>query len=360
MLTIIGPYPTPINEMDGMVRRVQKIDESFEEIKRVYLVISFTKFSFLKRYINDNVTVYWMNFFLFFWYALYLCLKADVIYVHSIYNSLKILPLYFSNKKIITDMHGVVVEEIKMNQNHNHFIIYGGRAVYRIAEKIAVKKSEFIIAVTHSMKKYFIDKYGINAFKVKVIPIFDKDDFASVSHTGISKPLRIIYSGGTQPWQCTDETIELIKKTSNKFKWTILSANIDYWKKNLDGIRFTYPIEIKKVSPHKIKQYYMNNDCGVVLRKDNIVNRVACPTKLIDYLQYGLIPIVLSPHIGDFYDLGYKYIEYDEIINHSNSYSKSNLNDMAVINYKILTHLCSVTKDNLAWLNHFVREEVDK
>ena len=107
-------------------------------------------------------------------------------------------------------------------------------------------------------------------------------------------------------------------------------------------------------------EYYMKNDCGVVLRNDNIVNRVACPTKLIDYLQYGLIPIVLSPHIGDFYNLGYKYIEYDEIINHSNSYSKSKLNDMAIANYRILTKLCSITKDNLAWLNYFVREGVDK
>uniref|UniRef100_UPI0040266C07 hypothetical protein n=1 Tax=Phocaeicola vulgatus TaxID=821 RepID=UPI0040266C07 len=106
--------------------------------------------------------------------------------------------------------------------------------------------------------------------------------------------------------------------------------------------------------------YYLKNDCGVVLRKDNIVNRVACPTKLIDYLQYGLIPIVLSPHIGDFYNLGYKYIEHDEIMNHLNSYSRSNLNDMAIANYRILTNLCSITKDNLKWLNHFVREGVDK
>lgn len=360
MLTIIGPYPTTANEMDGMVKRVQKIDGSFEGIKRIYLVISFTKLSFSKRDINADVTVYWMNFFLFFWYALYFCLQADVVYVHSIYNSLKILPIYFFHKKIITDMHGVVVEEIKMNKKHNSFMIWGGRIVYKIVEKIAVNRSRFIIAVTNTMKKYFVNNYYIENSKVKVIPIFDNDSFVPVHRTNTADPLRLIYSGGTQPWQCTDETIELIKKTSKKFRWTILSGNTDYWKKKLADTRFAYPIEIKRVSPSEIKQYYLKNDCGVVLRKDNIVNRVACPTKLIDYLQYGLIPIVLSPHIGDFYNLGYKYIEHDEIMNHLNSYSRSNLNDMAIANYRILTNLCSITKDNFKWLNHFVREGVDK
>ena len=54
---------------------------------------------------------------------------------------------------------------------------------------------------------------------------------------------------------------------------------------------------------------------GFVLRDDVLVNRVACPTKLLEYIQYGVLPIVLSDAIGDFKELGYKYIGLDDFVN---------------------------------------------
>ncbi len=358
MLAIIGPYPTEHNEKDGMVRRVQKIDDSFKGIKRIYLDISFKRISCSKRRIDNDVTVYWINFFIFFWFALYLCCKAKVIYVHSIYNSLKILPVYFFNKTIITDMHGVVVEEIKLNKKHSRFLIVGGVLIYKFVEWIAVKHSKRLVAVTETMKSYYVKKYNIIKDKIKVIPIFDSNQ-ESIINRNKNIPASFIYSGGIQPWQCIDETINFVVKTSEKFKWTILSGNERYFKSRLSGIKFKYPITIKSVSPSEVKKYYLSNNFGIILREDNIVNRVACPTKLIEYIQSGLIPIVSSPYIGDFYDLGYKYITVDEII-HRDKYNKSKLNDMARVNYGVLRHLRDQTTENLKWLNNFIRDGLKK
>ena len=57
---------------------------------------------------------------------------------------------------------------------------------------------------------------------------------------------------------------------------------------------------------------YQKYDFGLVLRDDTTVNRVACPTKLYEYMSIGLIPIVRTPALGDFLELNYAYITEDE------------------------------------------------
>ena len=53
-------------------------------------------------------------------------------------------------------------------------------------------------------------------------------------------------------------------------------------------------------------------DLGLILRDDTPVNRVACPTKLAEYLYFGLVPVVRSPRLGDFPELGYAYVTEEE------------------------------------------------
>lgn len=347
MITIVGPYPTKENERDGMVRRVAKIDECFHGEQRQYLSMSFRGPLFKKKKIHDDLTVYWMNFFVFWWYAFILVMKSQMVYVHSIYNSLNIFPAYFFHKNIITDMHGVVVEEIKMNQKHGKLYILLGAAVFKFIEFIAVNKSINIICVTNNMKKYFVDLYHISSDKAKVLPIFDQLDFQEKSFWG--RPLRAIYSGGIQPWQCIDETIQFIKQTAGTLHWTVLSNNPDYFRKELQGVNFKYGIDINSVDPDQVCTYYQKSDLGIVLRDDSIVNRVACPTKLIDYLHYGLIPVVKSPRIGDFYDFGYNYL-YVKNYEQSRSISQDYLNKMSINNSGILLKLTKQAKESLKWL----------
>ena len=49
-----------------------------------------------------------------------------------------------------------------------------------------------------------------------------------------------------------------------------------------------------------------------LIQFDIVVNRVACPTKLVEYMFYGITPIVLSKEIDDYNELGYEYLDYKD------------------------------------------------
>lgn len=73
-------------------------------------------------------------------------------------------------------------------------------------------------------------------------------------------------------------------------------------------------VSIKTVSSDQVAEYYKRAHLGFVLRDDVLVNRVACPTKLIEYLGSGVVPIIVSSKIGDFRELGYQYVTYNRFI----------------------------------------------
>src|SRR5690606_6210947 len=71
-------------------------------------------------------------------------------------------------------------------------------------------------------------------------------------------------------------------------------------------------LRVLTVTPDELGDYYRQAHYGFILRDDITVNRVACPTKMVEYLFYGITPIVKSPSIGDFPERGYEYIEYSD------------------------------------------------
>lgn len=74
-------------------------------------------------------------------------------------------------------------------------------------------------------------------------------------------------------------------------------------------------VVVKSVLPKDLNLYYSIAHYGFILRDDIVLNRVAAPTKLIEYLSYGLIPIVKTINIGDSVKMGYEYISYNEDLN---------------------------------------------
>ena len=83
-----------------------------------------------------------------------------------------------------------------------------------------------------------------------------------------------------------------------------------------------------------------------MLRDSSPVNYVACPTKIIEYLKYGIIPILKSTEIGDFVDLGMEYITYTDLMKGLTiSHKKRNM--MQEKNYEILDKLVQTSKTGL-------------
>ena len=83
------------------------------------------------------------------------------------------------------------------------------------------------------------------------------------------------------------------------------------------------------------KDVYSKAHYGYVLRDDITVNNVACPTKIADYLKYRIIPIVSSPKIGDFSDLGMQYITLEDF-NNGKLYSEKKMMQIVDNNIEVL------------------------
>ena len=85
----------------------------------------------------------------------------------------------------------------------------------------------------------------------------------------------------------------------------------------------------------KLVELYFTADFGLLLRENSIVNRVACPTKLVEYLRFGVIPVLDSPFVGDFAELGMAYVALEDLRSGRVPSIRRRL-EMALHNFKIV------------------------
>jgi hypothetical protein len=343
MILFVADYPRPENEKDGMMQRIAAVDARFRDVERSYLKISFV--SFLrgeKDRPSELLTVYRLNFFLHFLLIVYLACKARCIYVHSVGNALAILPFYLF-RPCVTDMHGVVPDE---------FRLMGRRSAalrYQFVEQVAVRRSRAIVTVSEAMADHFHDKYGISRSRILNVPIFD--EVAAPDRSGAPSLVpTVIYAGGTQAWQNVDMMVSAMEKTSAGYHFVILTADLRTFSEKLGGSQV--PAEIKSVPKSEVYCYYGRSELGFVLRDDDLVNRVACPTKLVEYLSCGVIPIVIQPRIGDFDRHGYAYLTLADFIN-GETPSAQALQSMREQNYRVIESMKTSALSEMQRLVHF-------
>lgn len=231
--------------------------------------------------------------------------KARFIYCHSI-HCFDFDLLEDQSNKIVLDFHGAVPEETRILCEDNE-----KAARLAVIEKRAIAQSSTVIAVTNAMVTHIKNKYpeeSMNANYI-VMPIFDIDG-TNVEPTAKAEcelPTTI-YAGGTQAWQLFDEMIDAVESQPSLCSYRFFLPNPaafnETWRAKTSRAAFT----IATKSPDDLREEYLKSDFGFILRDDSTVNKVACPTKLIEYLVYGVIPIVKSTQIGDFSNDGMAYV----------------------------------------------------
>ncbi|WP_196601126.1 hypothetical protein [Pectinatus frisingensis] len=318
-IIFIASYPNKKNEKDGMYQRIKAVDQSFSNIQRRYIEISFTKYLNRKVEKRNKIVIEKINFFVGFFYILNVLCQAKYIYVHTMGNALRVFPIYFFHKNIITDVHGILPEEIKYYSTRNYIDKSCRVIVYTFIEWIILRYSRYVVVVSKVMKTHFNKKYKVRSNLI-VIPIFD---LMEPLQNMLKKDKNVyIYAGGVHKWQNIDKMLSVIKLLLVKkpgTKVTILTNRIQYFREKMmqKKIPMEY-IELDCVKKEDLINYYECAMFGFVLRDDNPVNRVACPTKLVEYMNYGVIPIVSNPFLGDFFDYGYRYVEIENILNTNN------------------------------------------
>lgn len=318
MIIFMAPYPKDY-DTDGMFQRVRAIDQLVNSKKRIYVSFSKSKsknnhwhilreLEFSLRPLE--VVIHTLNpiSYLYFFYLIFL---SKIIYVHSLY-SIAAMPfrllLCFPIKKIILDFHGLPVEEM----------LFLSKSVeseyYKKIENKIVKKCGGFITVSENMKNFYLKKYPyLNDDKFINLPIFNHYN-SNMENQKFSKNTNceILYSGGIQKWQNIDEMFKYIEKNVN-FRITFFSPNILELHTYACKHNVLDRVEIKHLSFNDLMKQLKDFQFGFVLRDDLELNSVACPTKIIEYLQFGIIPIMKSCQVGDFKKLGLKFISVDNL-----------------------------------------------
>lgn len=218
----------------------------------------------------------------------------------------------YDNVRILYDNRGLPVLESEMS--------YGNQIIHKINREkkywsmcYAKNHCDMYNFVTNAMREFDINTYNYREdIPYTIIPTLYRPlavDPVHLHDVRVSENLKeddfvVSYIGATQAWQSAGELVRVIDLIGNKYqkaKFLLLTNGEIKELSQLDeNVRNRI---IKKTVPHKEMPYYLAmTNVGIVIRDDNMVNRVAAPTKIAEYITNG-VAILYKGHIGVIDDL---------------------------------------------------------
>jgi hypothetical protein len=310
-IVIVAPCPLGKGAVEGWMSRIRAIDGIFAGQKRIYLdvVSGNAPEGPPQEIVHKEASEYRIdmneaNHRLF----VENCIRESrFVYVHTVHLGRFLLPWYMTGK-IVTDVHGIVPEEERMMGRpvHGDF--------YEAVEATIVMASRLLVVVTEAMKAHLLAKYPETRAQFLILPIIEPHavtlDERRIRNLG--EPYRAIYAGGTQAWQNISETLKACSSVTDLCRFEFLSHEHAIIRDEARSFGLEDTATFRVVDKTGLASAYREADFGFVLRDDVAVNRVSCPTKLSEYLWFGVIPVVKSPYIGDFSGLGFAYLTAEE------------------------------------------------
>lgn len=203
-------------------------------------------------------------------------------------------------KTLIVWQQGVTADESYMR--HQSII---RKIILNCIDCFMMKKSKMVFFVSESMKKHY-EKLSKSSFDEKsyVMPCYNEELDDSIFYNKDYSQYVFSYVGSLDLWQCFNEVVSLYKEIEKRIpnsRLKVLTFDVEKGKNILEreGIK---NFSIKRVPKEEVVEELKEVKYGFVLREDNIVNKVATPTKFSSYLSAGVIPI-FSKCLVDFYEL---------------------------------------------------------
>lgn len=311
-IVIVAPCPLGKGAVEGWMSRIRAIDAVFAGQRRVYLDMvsggaapgrpqeilhGEAREARIDMLDPDHRA-----------YVEALIAEARFVYVHTVHLARFVLPYYITGK-IVTDIHGVVPEEERMlgRPEHGDF--------YEAVEASVVLSSPLLVVVSAAMRAHLMAKYPACQAEFVIAPIIESHavDLADRKPRAEGAPYRVLYSGGAQVWQNIDATLAAWAEAKDICTFEALSHDHEIIRAKAEALGLgAGAARFRVVDKPALAEAYLNSDFGFVLRDDSPVNFVACPTKLSEYLWFGVIPVVKTAMIGDFAAEGYKYLTLEE------------------------------------------------
>jgi len=316
-IAVLAPMFDRRNERDGYIQRVKSIDQNvLSGFYRIHLVDKGAKAKRL--YAFDVDEGHAEVFFNGFDPAQREKVQAMIdqgagLYAHSLFQLMnpkgEPSPL-FANAGVlkIWDVHGAGPEECLLSGQEEKY------APAQRAEAYAYAHADVIVTLNQTMKAHLQTKHGPTGARFVCIPYFGSGEWEgrqAPPAEAEGKPAAV-YAGGVQPWQNMEKIRDLVKKTRSLYAYRFFVPDPKQLRKQWAAYFPAEEIQIGSIPPHRMREAYDRCQYGLLFREDIAVNNVACPAKLIEYMQNGVVPVLLSDRIGDFAALGMRYVAYED------------------------------------------------
>ncbi|EGA70103.1 glycosyltransferase-like protein [Vibrio sinaloensis DSM 21326] len=233
--------------------------------------------------------------------------QADIIHCRGHIGTLFTLLVckkYRISKPVISDIRGVVPEEFQ-SLNIPLSSVYSKLADH--VESYLFKHIEQFFFVSSNMEKHYRKKYRCETFSSEVYPtivndeLFFQDDVKREKkrqELGYARENKVYcYVGNTASWQKLDSILTAFDNKSQKndeLRLLVVTTEPDSVREMLQDLSIKNPHITVTSSDYKNVPHFLNAaDYGLLIRDDNVINRVASPTKRNEYAACGL-PIITN------------------------------------------------------------------
>ena len=244
-------------------------------------------------------------------YNFFLNIKNSIIQCETEIPAFLSTALKDKNNKIIFDKHGLVKEEtlLKLGKSKK----YSNRInMIDFIEKESINNSDVIICVSNFFKEVIKTKYRFKK-KIVILPMLidGKVFFYSENlRMKVRKKLNLedrivlVYSGSVSKYQKFESMLSFFKtakKVDPNFFFLILTQKKfnDTVSKKMSNFEFnSKDYKVLNLEFSEVNDYLNASDIGLLFRDNILLNNVASPTKLLEYLAAGVYPLI-TPKIGD-------------------------------------------------------------
>lgn len=309
-IAVVAPFPHPHLTLEGWMTRIAHIDAQLAGTPRIYLHFSEGHDDSQSAVVEHDAeraeallapggeasTAFVSR----------LADTVDAFYVHTLHLAEHVLP-WLDTGKVYVDIHGVTPEEEEL-LGRPHL-----RARYEAVEQAVLRDAACCIGVSRAMTAHYAAKYPSLSPRWLTVPVAPSFPAAGPRREPADdrRPVAL-YSGAVQAWQNLDSMLDLAGSAGDAVEFRFYSHEHAAIRRRVAQLGVTPPPLVHCCGREELPAVYGAADLGLILRDDSPVNRVACPTKLSEYLYFGLIPVVRSPQLGDFQALGYAYVTEQE------------------------------------------------
>jgi glycosyltransferase involved in cell wall biosynthesis len=238
--------------------------------------------------------------------------RPDILHIHSIfYPCVDIRLKRTLGVKVVFDYHGSAPEEAVMNGRCRR-----GDARYsamKRVERACLINADHVVCVSEAHCEELKKELGPSAPPVTVVPccadtrIFSRDPKAREEtrrRHGLEGKFVAVYAGNFLAWNPAVETVRVLARIARSFPDAhplILSAKAYHpmLERELVARGLIAGSYTLADAPHeRMPEWLSAADCGVLVRGESPVNRVAFPAKFAEYLACGL-PVVMTAVVRD-------------------------------------------------------------